>query len=330
MKAVVRRGYGSAEVLAVDDVEEPVVRDDDVLVRVRAASLNAYDVHVTRGKPYFMRLMTGLRRPRSTRLGQDLAGVVEAVGRNVTTFRPGDEVFGSIADDPALEIDRAFAELARVPESALVRKPASRTFEEVAAVPMAARTALQGLRDCGALRAGHRALINGASGGVGTFAVQIAKALGAEVTAVCSTANVERVRELGADRVIDYTREDYARTAERYDVVLDVACTRSISTCRALLAEGGTYVYAGAPTYGAWLGPFPRLLAMRLRSSARKKLVLVEEVANAPDLVFLSGLMESGKMRSVIDRRFALREIQPALRHVATGHARGKVVIDVS
>jgi NADPH:quinone reductase-like Zn-dependent oxidoreductase len=298
-----------------------VVGDDGVLVRVRAASVNALDWHWVRGLPYFMRLMAGLRKPKRSVPGVDLAGHVEAVGRSVTQFKPGDEVIGNR--------NGAFAEYVRGRERNFVPKPARITFEQAAAVPAAGLTALEALRDAGRMRSGQRVLINGASGGVGTFAVQIAKAFGADVTAVCSTRSVDMVRSLGADRVIDRTKEDFTRGAQRYDLMLDVAADRSLSDCRRVLARNGTVVLVGAPD-GRWLAPLTRLLkALVLSRFVSQRLVPFLTKGSKDDLVVLKELIEAGKVTPVIDRTYPLRETAQAIRYVEERHAQGKIVITV-
>jgi NADPH:quinone reductase-like Zn-dependent oxidoreductase len=292
-------------------------------VRVRAVSVNPADWYGMTGTPYVARTQFGLLKPKSTRLGTDFAGTVEAVGRDVTQFRPGDEVFGGR--------DGAFAEYVCVrAERGVVPKPANVTFEQAAAVPVAALTALQGLRDRGQLQPGHRVLVNGASGGVGTFAVQIAKALGAEVTGVCSTRNVELVRSLGADHVIDYTRADFTQSDQRYDLLFDVAGSRSWSECRRVLTPGTTLVMVGAPKGNRLIGPLSHIVAVRLAAlrSSQKVVFFVAQV-NRADLLVLRELLEAGKVTPIIDRRYALSEIADALRYLGEGHAQGKVVITV-
>ncbi len=319
MKAIVYHRYGSPDVLELADVDAPEVADDGVLVRVRAASVNALDWHRMRGQPFLVRLSDGLRRPKVSGLGVDVAGHVEAVGRNVTQFRPGDEVFGARTG--------AFAEY--VSGRTFVPKPAGLTFEQAAAIPVAATTALQGLRDKGGLQPGQRALINGASGGVGTFAVQIAKALGAQVTAVCSTSNVEMARSIGADRVIDYTREDFTRSGERYDLILDIAGSRSLLACRRVLTSHGTLVVVGGPG-GRWLAPADRSVkAVVMSRFVSQRMVPFLAQITKEDLVVLKELAQAGKLRAVIDRTYPLSDVPEAIRYVEAGHARGKVVITV-
>ena len=318
MKAIVREAYGPPEVLHLEDVPLPTLHDGDVLVRVRAASANAGDWHLLRGTPLPFRLVAGLRTPRFKIIGTDVAGRVEAVGRNVTQFRPGDEVFG--------ELSRcgfgAYAEFAAAPEKALALKPANLTFEEAATLPTAGSTALQGLRK-GRIQRAQRVLLNGASGGVGTFAVQIAKSFGAEVTAVCSTRNVDMVRSIGADHVIDYTRDDFATQGQRYDLILATNGDRSIWDYRRALTADGCYAMTGGSnrqlTEALLFGP--------LLSAGRQQFGNVLVKPNQEDLLVLKELCESGKVRPVIDRRFPLSEVPSAVRYVEDGHARGKVVV---
>ena len=314
MKAIVYERYGSPDILELRDVEKPSVTDDGVLVRIRAASTNPYDWHFMRGKPLFTRLMFGLFRPKDHRLGADLAGEVEAVGKDVTRFRPGDSVFGEGAG--------AFAEVACVPERWLARKPTNLTFEQAAAVPMAACTALQGLRDGGKIQAGQKVLFHGASGGVGTFAVQIAKSFGAEVTGVCSTKNVEMVKKIGADHVVDYTRDDFTRGETRYDLMLDTIGDRSLRACRRVLAQKAVYVFIG--------GRMSHLASTMLaRPFVSQDVKAVVAKRSSADLEFLAGLIEAGKVAPVIDRTYPLSEVPAAIRYLEGGHARGKIVITV-
>ena len=320
MKAIVQYKYGSPDVLELREVEKPVVDDDSVLVRVRAASVNALDWHIMRGVPVVVRMMEGLRKPKIPTRGVDVAGLVEEVGRNVTQFQPGDEVFGMRS--------AAFAEYVCGMEKNFVPKPAGLTFEQAAAVPVAAETALQGLRDKGQIRPGQKVLINGASGGVGTFAVQIAKSFGADVTGVCSPRNVDMVRSIGAERVIDYTREDFTRDGQRYDLIFDVAGNHSSSDCRRALSPNGTLVLAGQsgrkkPTI------LPFLTTPVVSRFVRQKLVTFVTKHSNEDLVALKELSEAGKVTPVIDRRYPLREVPEAIRYLGEGHPRGKVVITV-
>ena len=320
MKAVVYCDYGSPDVLKLEAVEKPVPSDSQLLIRVRAASVNPLDWHYMRGTPYIGRLGMGLRKPAITRLGVDFAGTVESVGRSVTQFKPGDEVFGGRTG--------ALAEYVTVRENgAVVLKPANLTFEEAAAVGVAAITALQGLRDEGKLQPGQKVLINGASGGVGTFAVQIAKAFGADVTGVCSTRNVDLVRSLGADQVIDYTKEDFTKSTQRYDLILDNVGNHSLSELRRVITPKGTYVMVGGPS-GRWIDPLPRAFkAIVLSPFVSQDMGMFLAVLNKKDLTVLRDLMEAGKVKPVIDRRYKLSEVREAIGYLETGRARGKVVI---
>jgi NADPH:quinone reductase-like Zn-dependent oxidoreductase len=323
MKAVVYCDYGVAN-LKFQDVEKPTPADDQLLVRVRAASVNPLDWHFVEGTPFVMRALAGgLRKPKDTQLGVDFAGTVEAVGKNVTKFKPGDEVFGGRTG--------AFADYVCVRESrAVALKPASITFEQAASVPIAAITALQALRDKGQIKAGQRVLINGASGGVGTFAVQIAKSMGAEVTAVCSTRNLDLVRSLGADHVIDYTKEDFTKTDQPYDGVIDNVGNRSLSECRRALKPKGILVLVGgggANEQGI-IGPMAKpIKAMLLSPFVSQKVGMILAELNHDDLAFLADLMQSGKLKAVIDRTYKLSDVPEAIKYVEQGHARGKVVI---
>ncbi|MBB5873531.1 NADPH:quinone reductase-like Zn-dependent oxidoreductase [Allocatelliglobosispora scoriae] len=323
MRAIARHRWGSPELLALDEVDPPAIGDDEVLVSVRAASVNPYDWHRTTGTPYLVRIGSGLVTPRATALGADLAGVVAATGRDVTAFRVGDEVFGMG--------DGAFAEQVAIRPDRLAPKPADLSFEEAAAVPLAGLTALQGLRDRGGIRPGQRVLINGAAGGVGTFAVQLAKAFGAEVTGVCGTGNVELVRGLGADHVIDYTRADFTRDGRTYDLILDVAGNRSNAARRRALTPGGTLVLVGGPKRNRWTGPLGSLLRMLVAAlfSSRTMVGMLAKHSHA-DLLMLRDLLDSGQVRPVVERTYPLAETANALRHVAGGHTRGKVVITMA
>ena len=318
MRAIVGNRYGSPDVLELREIDKPDPGDDEVLVRVRAASLNPADLYGVTGTPYVGRIFSGLRKPKSNSVGADIAGTVEAVGKNVTQFRPGDEVFGR---------SRAFAEYVCIGE-AVAPKPANLTFEEAAAVPVAAITALQGLRDKGQLQPGQQVLINGASGGVGTFAVQIAKALGAEVTGVCSTRNVDLVRSLGADHVIDYTKADFTRSDRRYDLLLDVAGSRSWRACRRVLNPQATLVIVGAPKGSRLLGPLGHIARVRLAAlgSSRTAVFFIAKLTRA-DLEVLRELLEAGKVTPVVDKRYELSETADAFRYLGEGHARGKIVV---
>lgn len=321
MKAIVSRCYGSPEVLKLEEVAKPTPEDNQVLVKVHAAAVNPLDWHYMRGEPYVMRLSSGLGQPANTGVGVDFAGTVEAVGKNVTRFKSGDEVFGGRSG--------AFAEYVTVREDrALVLKPANLTFEQAAAVPIAAITALQGLRDKGRIQPGHKVLINGASGGVGTFAVQIAKSFGAEVTGVCSTRNVELVRSLGADHVIDYTQEDFTQGERRYDLILDNVGNRSFSDLRRVLKDSGALVMVGGSSRDPWLGMMMQpIKAGMLSPFVDQDLVMFLAELNQPDLEILSGLMQAGKVTPVIDRQYPLSEVPTAIRYLEQGRARGKVII---
>lgn len=323
MKAWVYERYGKPdEVLELRDVDVPTIGDDQVLVRVVTASVNPLDWHRMTGTPRFGRLSFGLTKPKRNIPGADVAGTVEAVGRGVKRLKPGDEVFGETAG--------TFAEYVAVSEKALALKPANVSFEEAAAVPVAGLTALQGLRDWGKMKAGQKVLINGASGGVGTFAVQIARALGAgEVTGVCSTRNVETAGELGADRVIDYTREDFTKTGERYDLVFDGPGNRSFRDLRDILAPGAVYVLIGGPK-GGWIQPIPVLVKMKLLAMFND-FEAANDVAESrlDDLQILADWLQSGQVRSVIDRNYKLDEVPDALTYQGDFHATGKVVVTV-
>jgi NADPH:quinone reductase-like Zn-dependent oxidoreductase len=321
VRAVVRDRFGLPEVLRVEEVERPSVGEHDVLVRVRAVSVNPLDWHVVTGVPYVARLEAGWRRPKSPRIGTDFAGVVEAVGAAVREFRAGDEVFGARPG--------SFAEYQLVPEGrAIVAKPANVTFEEAAAVPVAAVTALQALREKGRVERGMRVLVNGASGGVGTFAVQIAKADGADVTAVCSTRNVEQARALGADTVIDYTREDFTRDGARYDVILDNVGSRSWRDYRRALTARGRLVVVGGPKRGRVLGPMSNLVRLEIASLAtRASVVSLFATVDKQRLLVLRELLETHAVVPAVERTYALDEIAEALHYVGAGHARGKVVV---
>jgi NADPH:quinone reductase-like Zn-dependent oxidoreductase len=321
MRAIVHDKYGSPEVLELREVDKPAVADDAVLVRVQAASVNPFDWHMLTGTPYVARLMAGLRKPKDGVVGVDFAGTVEAVGKDVQHVQPGDEVFGGR--------NGAFAEYVAVKEAVVV-KPAGVSFEEAAAVPIAGITALQGLRDKGGLRPGEQVLVNGASGGVGTFAVQIAKALGAEVTAVCSTHNVETARSIGADRVIDYTKEDFTRNGRRYDLMLDVPGNRSWSECKRVLVDGGRYVMAGGPKKNRWIGPMGMAIGRRLISNVGdRRAVSFLAKLNRDDLSFLGDLLADGRVKPVIERRYSLADVPEALAYLGQGHARGKLVVTI-
>ena len=318
MKAVVFNSYGPPEVLTIEEVEKPEPTDDEVLVRVYATSVNPAEWYTMRGL-FLARIGNGLFKPKDTRLGADFSGVVEAVGKNVTNFKRGDEVFGGRSD--------AFAEYICVRKN-VVPKPANITFEEAGGVAIAAITALQGLRDHGKLRAGQKVLINGASGGVGTFAVQIARALGAEVTAVCSTGKVELIRSLGSDHVIDYTKEDFTRSGKRYDLLLDIAGSRSWRECKRVLTPNATVVVVGGPKSNLIIGPLAHVIKMRLASfRASQKMVFFVANFNPQDFTVLKEMFERGQIRTVVDRVHPLCEISEAMRYLGEGHARGKIIV---
>jgi NADPH:quinone reductase-like Zn-dependent oxidoreductase len=323
MKAIRYYKYGSSDVLRLQDVDQPAINDDEVLVRVRAASLNPLDLYYLHGVPYIVRMEVGLTRPKAHGLGFDMAGTVEAVGKNVTSYQPGDEVFGSRP--------QALAEYLAVREgAAMTRKPASLTFEQAAAVPVSALTALQALRDKANVRAGHKVLVNGAAGGVGSFTVQIAKAFGAEVTGVCSARNADLVASLGADHVVDYAREDFTQSSQRYDALVDIAGSRTLSECRRVLTPSGVLVGVGAPSKGRWIGPMRRYVAMTLVAPVvSQKMTFFMAEQSRDDLAVLVGLLETGKVTPVIDRTYPLSEVPQALRYLETGHARAKVVITI-
>ncbi len=324
MKAIVHTEYGSPDVLRLEEVEKPAPKDDEVLVQVQAASLNAYDWHMLRADPFIVRLMGGgLLKPKNKILGADIAGRVEAVGRNVKQFQPGDEVFGDLASRGG----GGFAEYVCAGETALAPKPANLTFEEAAAVPMAAVTALQGLRDKGEIQPGQKVLINGASGGVGTFAVQIAKSFGAEVTAVCSTRNLDMARSLGADQVIDYTQEDFTKNGQHYDLILAANGYHPISDYKRALSPKEVYVVSG----GSMRQLFQAMLLGPLMSMAgSKKMGALSTKMKQKDLEFITELLETGKVVPVIDRRYPLSETADAIRYLEEGHAQGKIVITMA
>ena len=322
MKAIVCHRYGAPEALRPEDVDKPTPGDGQVLIQIRAASLNAMDWHFMKGRPPIARLFLGLRRPKLNRPGVDLAGRVEAVGAGVTQFKPGDDVFG---------LGRgSLAEYVCTTESRLATKPASVSFEEAAAIPVAGLTALQGVRDHGRIQPGQRVLVNGAAGGVGTFAVQVAKSFGADVTGVCSARNVELVRAIGADRVVDYNLADFTRSGERYDLIFDLVANHSFSACRRVLTPRGTMVVAGGG--GSDGHAFGRRLVRMLtgalisRFTGQRMAFFVARPTQA-DLVTLGGLLESRKVTSVIDSRHRLSETSEAFRRLAGGHARGKIVV---
>jgi NADPH:quinone reductase-like Zn-dependent oxidoreductase len=317
MKAILYEKYGSPDVIQLKDIEKPAPQDDEILIKIHAASLNAYDWHFLTADIFLIRLMGGgLLKPKNTRLGADVAGRIETIGRNIKQFQPGDEVFGMVKG--------SFAEYTCAPESALWLKPVNASFDEAAAIPMAAITALQGLRDDGQIQAGQRVLIYGASGGVGTFAVQIAKLFGAEVTAVCSTRNLEQARSIGADHAIDYTKEDFTKNGQQYDLILAVNGYRSLSAYKRALTPRGIYVMAG----GSMAQIFQSMLMGSMMSeTGGRKMTGVSAKPSQNDLVYIKELFEAGKVKSVIERRYPLSEAAEALRYLGEGHARGKIVI---
>lgn len=325
MKAIVYESFGAPEVLALQEIARPAVGPDEVLVRVHAASPNPWDWHFMRGLPYIARLAeAGLFAPTHPVLGRDVAGRVEEVGARVTRFRPGDAVFGLVEAG-------GFAEYVSAPETLLAHKPPSVSFEQAATVPLAASTALQGLRDAGGIQPGQKVLIVGASGGVGTFAVQLARWLGAEVTGVCSTRNVELVRSIGAEHVIDYTHEDFTQSSARYDLIFQLAGTTSATAFRRILTPKGTLVLSSGDDSGRWIGPFGRVIgAVLLSAFVDQTMRLLTTVPRSDDLQLLSELMESGVIAPVIDRTYPLDQTAEAIRYLETGRARGKVVVRVS
>jgi NADPH:quinone reductase-like Zn-dependent oxidoreductase len=321
IKAIVQRRYGSPDVLELKDIDKPVARDDEVLVRIHAAAVNIGNWHLLRGIPYAMRPAVGLFKPKHEIPGLDLAGQVEAVGDTVKQFQPGDEVFGWC--------DGAFAEYACAEENHLLAKPAHLTFEQSAAVGDSAFTALDAVRDQAKVEPGQKVLINGASGGVGTFAVQIAKSFGAEVTGVCSTRNMEMVRSIGADQTIDYTQSDFGQDRQRYDVMLDLVGSRSLSDCRRALTPTGTYVLVGVSDMGRWLGLARQIKMLSSSPFVHQQMRIFLTRHTREDLVVLKELVESGEVRPIIDRSYGLSEVPEALRYLGEGHSRGKVVIAV-
>jgi NADPH:quinone reductase-like Zn-dependent oxidoreductase len=326
VKAIVRDSYGSPNVLELTDIDKPEPADDEVLLRIHAASVNPADWHFLRGIPYIARMQFGLRNPKDRVLGCDVAGHIEAVGKNVTMLQPGEEVFGSLF----MHGLGAFAEWVCISEDLLAPKPAALSFEQVAAVPLAALTALQGLRDHGRIEPGHKVLIIGASGGVGTFAVQIAKSFDAEVSGVCSTKNLDMVRALGAEHVIDYTKEDFTHSGQKYDLIFQLAGTLSPSECRSALTSNGTLVISSGESEGRWIGPVDRVIkALVLSAFVSQKMVSFTVKPNREDLQLLKQFIEDGTITPVIDRTYPLAQVPAAIGYLEEGHARGKVVISV-
>ena len=323
MKAAVYDRYGSPDVLKITEIEKPSPKDGEALIQMKAASVNAYDWHLLRAKPFFTRFLSGVFKPKNNILGADIAGVIVSAGKGVSRFKPGDEVYGCLESCGKGGLAAGgFAEYVCARESVLAPKPPALSFEEAAALPMAAVTALQGLRDNGKLKQGQSVLINGASGGVGLFAVQIAKALGAEVTAVCSTGSVELVRQIGADTVFDYTKEDFVSGGRQYDVILDVAATRSVKDYRRALKPGGNGVIVGFSTIRHMLS-----VSFAGKRDGKKIAILMANNRNAADLLELNKLVEAGKLKAVIDSRYSLDETAEALRRAETGHPKGKIII---
>jgi NADPH:quinone reductase-like Zn-dependent oxidoreductase len=336
MKAIVQGAYGSPEVLEFRDIDKPVVEDDEVLIRVRAASVHPDVWHVLTGMPYVLRMMgAGLRKPKNPVPGTDMAGVVESVGKNVTRFQPGDEVFGETVRSHVWTNGGAYAEYTTAPEDALALKPTNVTFQQAAAVPTSALIALPSLRAGGEIEAGQKVLVNGAAGGVGAVAVQLAKAFGAEVTGVDSTSKLDIVRSIGADHVIDYTQEDFTRGGERYDLIFDIPGNHSLSECRRALTPGGTYVLIGHDNYGKgmrrWVGLLPRMFKLMAMSPFVSQLPDVRFAT--PDkkasMALFKELLESGKLMPHIDKTYSLSEVPEAIRYLREGNAKGKVVITV-
>jgi NADPH:quinone reductase-like Zn-dependent oxidoreductase len=326
VKAIVRDSYGSPDVLELTDIDKPEPGDDEVLLRVHAASVNPADWHILRGAPYIARMQFGLRKPKDRVLGCDVAGHIEAVGKNVTMLKPGEEVFGS----PFMHGLGAFAEWVCISEDLLAPKPVNLSFEQAAAVPLAASTALQGLRDQGRIEPGYKVLIIGASGGVGTFAVQIAKSFDAEVSGVCSTKNLDMVRSLGAEHVIDYTQEDFTHSGHKYELIFQLAGTLSPSECRSALTPNGTLVISSGESEGRWIGPVDRVIkALVLSAFVSQKMVSFTVKPNREDLQLLKQFIEDGTLTPVIDRTYPLAQLPEAIRYLEEGHARGKVVITV-
>jgi NADPH:quinone reductase-like Zn-dependent oxidoreductase len=318
MKAIVYEKYGSPDVLKTEEVEQPVAKDNEVLVKIHAASVNPLDWHISGAKPFLVRLDQGLLKPKNNTLGADIAGRAEAVGKDIKMFKPGDEVFGDI-------FNGGFAEYVCVAEDKLVPKPPNISFEEAAAVPVAALTALQGLRDIGKIRSGQKVLVNGASGGVGTFTVQIAKSFGTEVTGVCSTPNLDMVRSIGADHVIDYTQEDFTRTGQSYDLIYDAVGNRTVSDLKRILSPKGICALMGYTSVALLFRTM--LMGPLVSMTSNKKFGTMVANSNQKDMFFLANLLETSKIKPVIDRRYTLNEVPEALRYLEKGHAKGKVVI---
>jgi NADPH:quinone reductase-like Zn-dependent oxidoreductase len=325
MKAVVYQNFGSPDILRSEEIDKPTPRDNEVLVKVCAASVNPLDWKLMKGGPFVVRLLLGLGKPKIKRPGVDVAGQVEAVGKNVTQFKPGDEVFGTCLGAFA---DYVTSKSASGMKSALVLKPDNVTFEQAASAPVAGLTALQGLRDKGRIQPGQKVLINGAAGGVGTFAVQIARSFGANVTGVCSTGNVDMVRSIGADRIVDYTQQDFTKSGERYDLIFDCVGNHSLSACRRVLNPRGILIMVGAPSDAPLFGLLARLIgAIVVSQFVSRKMVFFIARVNQKDLTILREFMTIGKVKPVIDKRYRLSEAPEAFRYMEAGHARGKVII---
>jgi len=321
MKAIVYHKYGSPDVVKLEEMEKLTPKEDEVLIKVHAASINSYDWRHVRAKPFLVRTGGGLLKPKDIRLGADIAGTVEAVGSNIMLFKPGDEVFGDVGAG-------GYAEYVCASEKRLALKPASVSFEEAAATPMAALTALQGLRNKGKIQAGQKVLVNGASGGVGTFAVQLAKYYGAEVTGVCSTRNLEMARSIGADHVVDYTKEDFSKSGQKYDLIFDVAANRSVFTYKRVLVPNGKYVLAGFSTLPQMIHIL--LLGPQVAKAQNQEIGMMGLASiNNADLTFIGGLLESRKVIPVVEKTYPLKETAQALRHYEEEHARGKIIITV-
>ena len=316
MKAVVYERYGPPEVHKLKEIEKPIPKDNEILVKVHASAINSSDATLTRGKPFLGRLWQGFLKPKNTILGSDIAGQVEVVGKNVKHFKPGDEVFGDIGDIGF----GGFAQYVAAPEKAIVLKPTNLTFEEAAAVPQASVVALQGLRNHGQIQKGQKVLINGASAGIGTFAVQIAKSFGAEVTGVCSTKKIDLIRSIGADHVIDYTKEDFTKSGQLYDLIFDVHVSHSISEYKRALVPKGAYIACDFNPTSVFLGPLISLFGSKKVKSYMAKL-------NTKDLIFIKELIEAGKIKPVIDRRYSLDEVAKAIQYYEKKHSKGKIVI---
>lgn len=320
MKAIVCPKYGSPDVLELNEVEKPVPKDNEVLIKIRAAATNPYDWHIMRGKPFFFRFMMGLQKPKNEILGNDISGIVEEVGSNVKEFKIGDEIFGGIGFG-------GFAEYVCTTEDKIVLKPTNISFEEAASVPMAALSALQGLQNSGEIKSGQKVLINGASGGVGTFAVQLAKALGAEVTSICSTRNVEKIKSIGSDHVIDYTKEDFTKNGQQYDLIIDNVANLSVSDYKRALTPNGVCAIIGFSSVSSLITV--SILAKWNSITTNQKIGILMVNENKKDLTFLKELLETKKIVPVIEKKYPLSEVAEAIRYIEEGHAQGKIVITI-